>query len=120
MATAFAAVYIKGEYPDPEFERFAARYPEEVPPQLHQLFNIRARQLIVDNLKSTIRGGYSGDPITPLADSAVFPMSTFLSSQAPPVPRGHLRLLPGPGPAVAARSGVPRRAAHGARRSSPR
>jgi hypothetical protein len=85
MAGAFSWVYIKGQYPDPEFERFANDH-REAAFHNYATFNVRARQLILDNLKSDLHSGYSGDPFKPLGTSAVFPIATLLSAQAPSYP----------------------------------
>jgi hypothetical protein len=85
MAIGLSWVYLQGQYPDPEFERFAQ---EHRPAAFHNYvtFNVRARQLILDHLKSTLRGGYSGDAFQPLGSSAAVPIAALLSAKAPQYP----------------------------------
>jgi hypothetical protein len=85
MAASFSWVYIKGQYPDPEFERFAQEH-REAAFHNYTTFNYRARQLILDYLKSDLRQGYSGDPFQPLGSSAASPIAELLSSKAPQYP----------------------------------
>jgi hypothetical protein len=95
MAGSLSWVYVKGQYPDPDFERFAAEHREAA---LHNYtsFNYRARQLILDNLKSDLHAGYSGDPFQPLGSSAVFPMAEVLTSQSPQYPGANFGSYEGP------------------------
>ena len=84
-AGTLAWAYLQGSYPDPEFERLA-NDNHDAAFHNYVTFNVRARQLILDNLKADLHSGYSGDPFKPLDNSAVFPISTLLGAQAPSYP----------------------------------
>lgn len=95
MAASFSWVYVKGQYPDPEFERYAAEH-RQAAYHNYTTFNYRARQLILDNLKSDLHQGYSGDPFQPLGSSAVLPIAEILRSQSPQYPGVNLGSYEGP------------------------
>jgi hypothetical protein len=81
MASSLSWVYLLGQSPDPVFEALAKEHPDAARNN-YTTFNFRARQLILDNLKSTL-SGYSGDPFEQLGNSAVFPIAQVLSAQSP-------------------------------------
>ena len=112
MALGLSWTYIQGQYPDPEFERLA-KANEQAAYHNYRLFNYRARQVILDTLKTDVSRGYSGNLFSPLGSSAVVPIATLLTSQGAHIPGGRLGRLRGAGRAVAERHRDPVRAAAG-------
>jgi hypothetical protein len=70
---------------DPEFAAYAEQH-HDAASHNYVTFNYRARELILDYLKSDLHSGYSGDPFQPLGSSAAPPIAALLSSKAPQHP----------------------------------
>jgi hypothetical protein len=78
-----------GGHADPEFDAYTQQH-RDAAQHNYVTFNYRARELILDYLKSDLHSGYSGDPFQPLGSSAEPPIAALLSSKAPQYPGSNM------------------------------